>query len=190
MWLPFRIFEFALGMAVGSAFVTAPARLIASLRAWPRLLMFVLAAIGVHTLGGTFAADQGYARVIAQPLIVLGLAGVIVACCVLASAHARAFATAPLRLLAWIGTISYGVLIINESFRVVNLYLIMKGWQWGLRWWLYVVVLYVPLTVLLAYPLSVVLRLVPAPRWWPRLRRIQPRARTATLLDDPAPEST
>lgn len=190
MWSPFRIFEFALGMAIGSSFVTAPARLSALLRGAPRMLALLLAAIAAHTLGGTFAADQGYVRAIAQPLIVLGLGGAIVFTCILATRYARAFAAAPLRLLAWAGTISYGVLVVNESFRVVNLYLIMKGWQWSAGWWLYVVVLYVPLTVLLAYPFSVLLRLIPAPQWWPRLRRVQRPDRAAPLLDGPAPDST
>jgi hypothetical protein len=53
------------------------------------------------------------------------------------------------------------VLIINGSFFLINDYLILERHQWSLFWWYYIVVLYVPLTIVLAYPLSAVLGLLP-----------------------------
>ncbi len=164
MWAPFRIFEFALGMSIGWLFVASPGRMLQWIGAWPRLVVFVAIAVTAHAVGSNITDDHGYWRAWSQPLIVVGLGGVIIAACVVAARRPGLFANPPMRLLSWIGTISYGVLIVNESFRVVHLYLVAKGWQWTPGWWFFVVVLYVPLTVLLAYPLSVMLRLVPPPR--------------------------
>lgn len=175
MWAPFRIFEFALGMSIGWLLIAWPSRVLRWLGSWPRLVGLLVVAVAVHTIGSNITDDHGYWRAWSQPLIVLGLGAVIVVACVVAARNPGIFANAPTRLLAWIGTISYGVLIVNESFRLVHLYLITKGWQWNAGWWFFVVVLYVPLTVLLAYPLSVALRLVPPPagsRGW--LRRGPP----------------
>jgi peptidoglycan/LPS O-acetylase OafA/YrhL len=165
MWAPFRIFEFGLGMAVGWMLSVRPALLQRVFRPWPRTAALLVAAIALHTIGSNINDDHGYWRTIAHPLIVIGLGTVIAATCVAAPHAQRVFASAPVRLLSWIGTISYTVLIVNESFRIVNLYLITMGWQWTAGWWFYVVVMYVPLTVLLAYPLAVVLGLVPRPVW-------------------------
>lgn len=179
MWAPFRIFEFGLGMAIGWMLATAPSTLQRVFWPWPRMAALVAAAIVLHTVGSNINDQHGYWRTIAHPLIVVGLSTVIVATCVLAPHAGRVFASAPVRLLAWIGTISYAVLIVNESFRTVHLYLLVQGWQWSAGWWFYVVVLYVPLTVLLAYPLAVVLGLVSRPS----------RGETGVLRPMPAAEA-
>jgi hypothetical protein len=46
--------------------------------------------------------------------------------------------------------------------------LIFQGYQWTVGWWIYVAVLYVPLTVVLAYPLAVLLGLTPKPLLRPK----------------------
>lgn len=178
MWAPFRIFEFALGMSIGWLLIASPARVLRWFGLWWRVGVLAAVALASHTIGSNITDDHGYWRAWSQPLIVLGFGIVIVWACVAAARNPGIFANAPMRLLAWIGTISYGVLIVNESFRLVHLYLITKGWQWTAGWWFFIVVLYVPLTVLLAYPLSVALRLVPPPagaRGW--LRFGQPLTR-------------
>jgi hypothetical protein len=74
-------------------------------------------------------------------------------------APGRVEAWAPGRLLAWVGVISYTVLIVNEPLRSVTHTLRTEHAALGWRV-LWVGVLYMPITLLAARPLAVLLGLV------------------------------
>jgi peptidoglycan/LPS O-acetylase OafA/YrhL len=159
MWFPFRFFEFGIGMAVGYAMVVYPATL-RRIFGDARVAALLLAvAVAMHTAGGWIDAREGYWDAMGYDVLVGGLAIAIVALVV--ARPGRVLQSAPARLVAWIGTLSYAVLIVNGSFFFINNYLILERHQWSLFWWYYIVVLYVPLTIVLAYPLSAVLGLLP-----------------------------
>ena len=102
---------------------------------------------------------SGYWEAFSYQLVTAGFAALVLTLVVVRPG--AILTSSPLRLIALIGTISYTVLIVNESFLYLNFYLIIQGYQWTAGWWFFVVVLYVPLTVILAYPLARVLGLVP-----------------------------
>ena len=65
-----------------------------------------------------------------------------------------------MRLVAWIGMISVAVLIINEPMRLVASLLRVHDVQ-GVAWWFFLVVVYVPVSVLLAWPFAILTGLIP-----------------------------
>jgi peptidoglycan/LPS O-acetylase OafA/YrhL len=160
-WLPFRSFEFAIGMALGYVLVHYPGPLRRSLSRLPVIACVVLAGLVLHTTGAWLDFRNGYWNATAYSMIVLGLSAIMLV--VICARPGFTFTSAPARLVAWVGTMSYAALITNESFRVLNFYFLVQGWRYTAGWWYFMVVLYVPLTVILAYPLAVVLGLMPKP---------------------------
>jgi peptidoglycan/LPS O-acetylase OafA/YrhL len=165
-WFPFRGFEFAVGMAIGYVLLERPSLAHRLSAAWPTPIAIVIAGVALHTVGSMLDDRDGYWNAFGYPLLTAGFAAVMFV--VLTVRPGFVLSSAPFRLIAWIGVISYTVLIVNESFFHMNKYLIIEGYQWSAGWWFFVVVLYVPVTVLLAYPLAVVLGLTGKPTWWPR----------------------
>jgi peptidoglycan/LPS O-acetylase OafA/YrhL len=160
-WFPFRFFEFGIGIVIGYLMAEHPRALRRALSPRLALLALIGLGLGLHTWGSWIDVRNGYWDAISYQLVAAGFATLILA---LVVARPGAILTsAPARLIAFVGTISYTVLIVNESFLYLNYYFIVQGYQWTVGWWYYVVVLYVPLTVILAYPLAVVLGLVPKP---------------------------
>jgi peptidoglycan/LPS O-acetylase OafA/YrhL len=160
-WLPFRIFEFGLGMALGYALIHYPGQLRRTLSRPLVIISVVVAALALHTTGSWLDFRNGYWNAVAYSLIVLGLSAIMLT--VICARPGFTLSSAPARLVAWVGTMSYAALITNESFRILNYYFITKGWLYSAGWWYFIVVLYVPLTVILAYPLAAVLGLMPKP---------------------------
>jgi peptidoglycan/LPS O-acetylase OafA/YrhL len=160
-WLPFRIFEFGSGMALGYVLVCYPGQLRRTLSRPPVIGCAVLAGLAMHTLGSWLDYRNGYWNASAYSLIVVGLSVIMLV--VICARPGFTLTSAPARLTAWVGTMSYAALITNESFRLLNYYFIVKGWLYSVGWWYFIVVLYVPLTVILAYPLAAVLGLLPKP---------------------------
>jgi peptidoglycan/LPS O-acetylase OafA/YrhL len=154
---PFRIFEFALGMAGGYLIVHRPARL----RLWAGsplavaglvtagLLVFVAANL-IDEYGGNPVSLQA-------PMIALGMSLVFLP--LVCKTPGRLEAGAAGRLLAWVGVMSYTVLIVNEPLRSVTHTLrVEHAWfGWKALW---IGVLYMPITLLAARPLAVFLGLV------------------------------
>ncbi len=160
-FFPFRFFEFAVGISIGYAMIEHGDLLRRLSRNMLFPLSLVAAGLALHTTGNWIDDSNGYWNAIGYPLITAGFASAVVAVVVCQPGFVL---TSPLaRLIAWVGPISYTVLIVNESFRILHRYLIVEGYQWTAGWWVFVVALYVPLTVLLAYPLAAVLGLVPKP---------------------------
>jgi peptidoglycan/LPS O-acetylase OafA/YrhL len=159
MWFPFRFFEFGIGMVIGYAMVEYPRALRRALGARLAMVALVVLGLGMHTWGSWIDVRSGYWESFGYQLVTAGFAALVLALVVVRPG--AILTSSPLRLIALIGTISYTVLIVNESFLYLNFYLIIQGYQWTVGWWFFVVALYVPLTVILAYPLAVVLGLVP-----------------------------
>ncbi|MEX2246040.1 MAG: acyltransferase [Dehalococcoidia bacterium] len=161
-WAPFRLFEFTAGMAVGALLVD-PRR-----KHWLRALRHpasvgaaLTLGVAVHTAGGLMIGDWSlrYWQSMALPLSTLGLA--LLALPLLTAPAGRLQLSLPMRALAFIGTMSYTVLIVNDAMRLVASQLRFEGLPDG-WWWAFLIVVYVPASVGLAWPLARVLRLLPA----------------------------
>jgi peptidoglycan/LPS O-acetylase OafA/YrhL len=155
---PFRIAEFALGMVGGYLMVTRPQLLIEYTRAPLDIAAIVVLGLLSFIGGGMIEWDSGRLSTLQQPMQALGMALVFLP--LVMKIPGRLEVSAMGRAFAWVGVISYTVLIINEPFRSVTHIMHLEnspdGWQV-----LWIGVLYMPLTMILAYPLAVVLGLTP-----------------------------
>jgi peptidoglycan/LPS O-acetylase OafA/YrhL len=156
MGSPFRIFEFGLGMTAGHFLATGSAR---EHRALTRLaLPLAVAGAALVVAGSTIRVDtNARSGLLATPAVALGLTLLFVPLVFkrtgrLERGHAG-------RAVAWVGVISYAVLIASEPLRSVTLRL---GFQFDsfatdVIWaWL----LYLPLTIAIAWPVARLLGLV------------------------------
>ena len=154
---PFRVFEFALGMAGGYLIVHRPALLREHTRAPVDIAGFV--ALGLLLFfGGNLIDENGGNPVSLQaPMIALGMSLVFLP--LVCKAPGRLESGASGRLLAWVGVISYTVLIVNEPLRSVTHTLRLEDATsaWKALW---IGALYMPITLLVARPLAVFLGLV------------------------------
>ena len=146
----FRVFEFAVGMAIGWVLVHHRDRL-REVAGGPTVT-FSCVAVGLLTIIGGNLLDDGkhYYFIINAPIIIVGL--VLVTMPLIAKRPGRFERIAPLPLLAGIGPISYAILIANEPLRLVASLLRIEQIPTGV-WWFYLV-LYVPLTIVLARPIA------------------------------------
>lgn len=160
-WAPFRLFEFTSGMAVGWLLIDPRARRALAVTRHPGVIVLTLVAgFAAHT-GGDLLVGQWQARYwqsLALPLVTLGLALLVLP--LLVRWPARLNATAPVRALTTIGVMSYGILIVSDAMRLVASQLrvenVPDGW-----WWAFLVAIYVPASVALAWPISKALGLLP-----------------------------
>jgi peptidoglycan/LPS O-acetylase OafA/YrhL len=154
---PFRLFEFGTGMTLGYLFVRQRSTLAAIARpslAGPSVAlgaaMFVAACL--------IAPDSRTLAPLQTPAIVAGLA--LMCTPLIARRQVMLEASAPGRALAWVGMVSYTVLIVSEPLRSVTHTLsagrTADGWimLWALAGFL-------PLTTILARPLAKLLALIP-----------------------------
>jgi peptidoglycan/LPS O-acetylase OafA/YrhL len=156
----FRIDDFALGMAVGYMFVHRR----------HVLLKCTSTAIGIACIasfglllqtGGTLIDDkQGYFNALAAPMVVSGLTLLVLP--LIVKLPGRLESNPVARVLAWTGTISYAVLIVNEPMRLFASLLRVHNVP-DPAWWVFLVAVYVPVTVLVAWPFAIITGLVPAP---------------------------
>lgn len=169
-WAPFRLFEFTAGMAIGWL-LAAPeeerGRWLAIAR-HPAVLLAVFAAgFAAHTQGDLLTGDWSvrYWQAVALPLVTLGLA--MMSLPLLVKRPSRADRTLPVRALVFVGITSYGLLIINDAMRLVASQVRVEGVD-GAGWWVFLVAVYVPVSVFLGWILSWALGLLPAPPRRPR----------------------
>ena len=160
-WAPFRLFEFTAGMAVGEV-LAGPLR-----ERWlPRLRhpAVALAALGLgfaaHTAGDLMIGqwDLRYWQSLALPLVTLGLALLVLP--LLVKQPGRVEYSLPLRAFATVGVMSYALLLVNDPMRLVASQLRVEDVPPAV-WWTFLVGVYVPLSVLLAWPVSIALGLMP-----------------------------
>lgn len=160
-WAPFRLFEFTSGMAVG-AIIADPtrARVLGALRTRPAIVAALLLGFVAHTAGDLLIGEwsAGYWQAFALPLVTLGLA--MIAIPVVTKRPSRSDAWLPLRAVAAAGVVSYTVLIINDPMRLIASQMRLEHAP-AVVWWTFVVAVYVPVTMLLAWPLARVLGLLP-----------------------------
>ncbi len=166
-WAPFRLFEFTAGMAIG-AVLADPARMhvLARLRRPGVVVAALLLGFAAHTAGDLLTGEwsAGYWQALALPLTTLGLA--LLALPLITRRPSRSSGRAsrvgwlPVRALAAAGVMSYTVLIVNDPMRLIASQLRVEHVPAAL-WWLFVVAVYVPVTMLLAWPLARILGLLP-----------------------------
>lgn len=160
-WAPFRLFEFTAGMAIGWLLASPDrARALAFVR-HPAVLVAALAlGLAAHTAGdmliGQWAAR--YWQSLALPLVTLGLA--LMALPLLVRPPSRVDRTLPVRALTTIGVMSYALLIVNDPMRLVASQLRLEDVSDAI-WWTFLVAVYVPVSVLIAWPLARLLGLMP-----------------------------
>jgi peptidoglycan/LPS O-acetylase OafA/YrhL len=160
---PFRIYDFALGMTLGYLLVHRRA----SVEEYATSAFDVAGLVVLGLLlqiGGTLIDDrQAYFNAIGAPMVISGLT--LLTLPLIAKRPGRFEAATMARLLAWIGTISYAVLIMNEPLRLLASLLRIEGIGDGAMWWCFLVAIYVPASVLAAWPFAVATGLIPRPQF-------------------------
>jgi hypothetical protein len=177
--------EFTLGMAIGWL-VASPERARAlALARNPIVVVSAFASgLAAHTCGGIFTGDpySGYWQAVALPLSTLGLA--LITLPLIVRPSSRVDMTAPVRAIATFGMMSYAILIINECMRLIASQVRIENPSDEV-WWTFIVAIYVPVTVIVAWPVAHVLGLMP--RRAPRPIRIGARELRERRLRELAP---
>ena len=154
---PFRLFEFALGMAGGYLMVRRPSLMLEYTQAPLDIAGIVFLGLLLFVGGCMIEANRGSAIVLQAPMVALGMS--LICLPLVMKVPGKLETGVPGRVLAWIGVISYTVLIVNEPMRSITHHMRVEharfAWQF-----LWVGVLYIPLTLLLARPAAVLLGLV------------------------------
>ncbi|HLB22584.1 MAG TPA: acyltransferase family protein [Dehalococcoidia bacterium] len=176
-WAPFRLFEFTAGMALGWLLIDPRAsRTLAAVR-HPLVLGAAVALglssmvagdllIGWWNVDGVLSRDPAlYWQALALPLVTLGLA--LLALPLLVRRPSRIDVTLPVRAFVAIGLMSYAILIVNDAMRLVASQLRVEDVP-DAAWWAFLVAVYVPASVALAWPLARVLGVMPKRRSAPR----------------------
>lgn len=172
-WAPFRLFEFTAGMALGWLLIDPRARNALKLVRHPAVLAAaaiggVASMVAGDLLIGWWSVDQVVARdpalylqALALPLVTLGLA--LLSLPLLVRRPSRVDVTVPVRALVTIGVMSYAILIVNDAMRLVASQLRLEDLP-GPFWWAFLVGVYVPVSVALAWPLARIFGLFPRER--------------------------
>ncbi len=160
-WAPFRLFEFTAGMAAG-AIIADPARrrVLDALRRPGAIAAMLFAGMAAHTYGDLMIGqwNLGYWQAFALPLMTMGLG--LLALPLMTKRPSGADGWLPVRALAFVGVLSYALLIVNDPMRLVASQLRVEQVPAAI-WWTFTVAVYVPLSVLLAWPLAHLLGLMP-----------------------------
>ena len=155
---PFRMTDFALGMAIGYLVAhrrDAVRRYVSS----PLDAAYLLApGVALLVAGSVFDDVRDYRLAMAYELAVAGLA--LVALPLLFARQDVVEEARTARAFAWLGPASFAVLIINAPMMLLVSLAHFKQVD-GAAWWLFVALVYLPPHILLARPLSVLLGLMP-----------------------------
>jgi peptidoglycan/LPS O-acetylase OafA/YrhL len=165
-WAPFRLFEFTAGMAIGWL-LAAPSRererALAVVRHPATIVMLLSIGLAAHTTGDLLIGrwTARYWQSLALPLSTLGLA--MLALPLLVRRPGRIEASLLMRGMIAIGVMSYTLLIVSDAMRLVASQIRVETGE-GAVWWTFLVAVYVPLTVLLAWPMAHILGVMPRRR--------------------------
>jgi peptidoglycan/LPS O-acetylase OafA/YrhL len=162
-WAPFRIFEFTFGMAIGWL-LAAPDRhdALAFIRRPQTIIAALVLGFAAHTAGDLLIGrwEARYWQSLALPLVTLGLGLMFLP--FLAKEPSCAERSLPAQALALVGVMSYAILIINDPLRLVLSQ--MRVEEVSPVVWRTSLALYVPVSILIAWPLSHLLGLMPSRR--------------------------
>jgi peptidoglycan/LPS O-acetylase OafA/YrhL len=169
-WAPFRLFEFTAGMAIGWLLAAPSAereRALAVMRHPATIVLLLAAGFAAHTTGDLLIGrwTARYWQSVALPLSTLGLA--MLALPLLVRRPGAIEASVAVRGLIALGMMSYTLLIVSDAMRLVASQIRVETGE-GAVWWTFLVAVYVPLTVLLAWPMARVLGLLPRGRAAPK----------------------
>jgi len=172
-WAPFRLFEFTAGMALGWLLIDPrAARTLAVMRHPAVRAVAVMLGLASMVAGdlliGWWKVDDVVSRnpalywqAVALPLATLGLA--LLALPLLVRRPSRVDVTLPVRAFVAVGVMSYAILIVNDAMRLVASQLRVEDVPPAV-WWTFLVAVYVPASLALAWPLANILRLMPTRR--------------------------
>ena len=154
---PFRLFEFALGMTAGYLMTERPRLMLEYARAPADVASIVVLGLLLFAGASMIESDSGGPVTFQEPVLAVGM--LLIFLPLIVKAPGRLELSAAGRMLAWIGVISYTVLIVNEPLRSITHTMRAEhaGDAWQVLW---IGVLYMPLTLLAARPLAVLLGLV------------------------------
>jgi peptidoglycan/LPS O-acetylase OafA/YrhL len=160
-WAPFRLFEFTSGMAIGWLIASPEGGRALAIARSP-LSVGAMLALGfvAHTAGGVLTGDPstGYWQAAALPLATLGLG--LLALPLLVKPLSRVDVSLPARAVAGVGVLSYAILIVNDAMRLVASQIRIENPPDAV-WWTFLVAIYVPLSIALAWPIALLLGLMP-----------------------------
>jgi peptidoglycan/LPS O-acetylase OafA/YrhL len=178
---PFRLSEFAAGMVIGWLLVHKRAETSEYTTSPIDIGGLVVIAFLLQMAGAVLGPRSDVTETFADPMIGLGMA--IYALPLLFKAPGRLERSVPARALVFMGVISFPVLIVNDGMRYMASFLRVQEIP-DPAWWFFLVVVYVPVGVLIAYPYALLFGLVPRQR-----RRREPvEAAPSSPLDlQPAP---
>ncbi len=178
-WAPFRLFEFTAGMAIGWLLASPERHRALAVARHPLTLVSAVAlGLAAHTAGDLMIGRWSvhYWQALALPLSTLGLA--LLALPLLVRRPGRIDVSAPVRALTTVGVMSYAILIVSDAMRLVASEVRLEGAAPAI-WWTFLVAVYVPATMLIAWPLAHLLGLMP---------RVEARPAVRTAPEDaPAP---
>ena len=160
-WAPFRLFEFTSGMAIGWLLASPERhRALAFARQPAVIVSAIVLGLAAHTAGDLMIGqwDIRYWQALALPLVTVGLA--LLALPLLVKRPSRVDASMPVRALVSIGVMSYTILIVSDAMRLVASQIRIEGASDAV-WWTFLVAVYVPVTLLVAWPMARVLGLLP-----------------------------
>jgi peptidoglycan/LPS O-acetylase OafA/YrhL len=183
---PFRLFEFGAGMTLGYLLARRPQVLLGMSRPGPAIASATAGAV-VFVAASLIAPDAGALAVLQGPAIVLAFLLIVIPLIVKAPGVIEASYAG--RALAWIGVISYTVLIVSEPLRSITH--TMSAEQAADGWIMLWAVAYVPLTLALARPLALSLGLVERPPARVTVDQlVAPPVEVAVAADAPSPAAS
>ncbi len=124
------------------------------------IVSLLVLGFAAHTTGDLLIGRWSvrYWQSLAIPLMTLGLALLVLP--LLLKPPSRIDVSLPVRALTTVGVMSYALLIINDPMRLVASQLRLEQVPSAV-WWTFLVAVYVPASVALAWPLSHALGLMP-----------------------------
>ncbi len=156
MAAPFRLFEFGAGMALG--LVIADARVAAWTRPFASARVGIVAGVALFVAACMINVDAGWAASVRSPAIVLAFVLIFGPMLLWPARDANVVA----RALAWVGVVSYTVLIVSEPLRSITHTMSAEDApDTAIVAWVMLGLL--PITLLLARPLAIALGLVERP---------------------------
>lgn len=158
---PFRLGEFTAGMTIGYLLVHSREQV----REWVISPVDIFGWIVIGVLLQMFGSVQGQKAdvllILGDPAIQLGM--VCYTLPILFKLPGRLEVSMLAKVLVFTGIVSFPALFVNDSIRYIASYLRVEDIPAAI-WWFFLVVIYVPVGVLIAYPIAALFGLLPKQR--------------------------